>query len=91
MRRVHDRLYFIWHSYDDVYTDRISAFDHWNVRKFTILHEPIKGIRDYEVTHCYDQDPHNGKVQDVVEKTGKRHLDEIDYIGFLNQGENKTC
>lgn len=81
----YDRLYYIWHFYDDAHTERIIAFDRWNVRKLAILHEPIEGIRDSAVTSCYEQNPYNGKILAVVEKTGKRYLDEIDYIGFLNE------
>ena len=81
----YDRLYYIWHFFDDEHTERIRAFDRWNVRKLAIVHEPMEGLRACEVTGCYNQDPHNGKILDVVEKTGKRYLDEIDYIGFLNE------
>lgn len=80
----YDELFFIWHFFDDENTERIRAFDRWNVRRLSILHEPIAGIRNYEVANCYNQGPHNGKILDVVATTGKRHLDEIDYIGFLN-------
>ena len=80
----YDRLYFIWHYFDEDTTERLEAFDRWDARKLIILHAPISGIRNCEVTDCYNQDPHSGKILDVVEKTGKRYLDEIDYIGFLN-------
>lgn len=80
----YDRLYFIWHFYDDANTERLRMFDRWNVRKLAILHEPIEGVRNFETTNCYNQEPYNGKILAVLEKTGKRYLDEIDYVGFLN-------
>ena len=80
----YDRLYFIWHYYDDANLDRLKTFDSWNVRRIAVLHEPIDGIHNYIVTSCYDQNPYNGKILAVLKKTGKRYLDEIDYIGFLN-------
>ena len=81
----YDRLYFIWHYFGEAETDRIVVFDRWNVRKLVILHEPLKEIQHSEVTTCYRSDPHNGKILDVVEQTGKRYLDEIDYVSFLNR------
>ena len=80
----YDRLYFIWHYYDEPSLDRLKAFDQWNARTLAIVHGPVSGIRKCEVTHCYDRDPFNGKLLNVIEKSGKRYLDEIDYIGFLN-------
>lgn len=80
-----DRLYFIWHYYDEEDDERVKAFDRWEARKLVILHAPIAGIRNSEVTTCYRQDPHNGKILDVIEQTGKRYLDGIDYVGFLNR------
>lgn len=81
----YDRLYFIWHYYNEDSTERLKEFDRWDARKLAIVHAPAKGIQHCEVTHCYDTDPYNGKILAVVEKTGKRYLDEIDYIGFLNR------
>ena len=81
----YDRLYFIWHYYDEPGPDRLRIFDQWDARTLAIVHEPVDGIRSYGLTHCYEQNPHNGKILDVIEKSGKRYLDEIDYIGFLNQ------
>ena len=81
----YDNLYFIWHYYDEDSIEKLEVFDRWDVRKIAILHEPIEGIQNFEVTNCYDQDPYNGKILEVVEKTGRRYLDEIDYISFLNK------
>ena len=81
----YDRLYFIWHFFDEEDTGKVSAFDRWNVPRLVILHKPLKGLQNSEVTDCYNQDPHNGKILDVIPQTGKRYLDEIDYIGFLNE------
>lgn len=81
----YDRLYFIWHFFDDPHVERIEEFDRWDARKLAILHVPIEGIKTCSVVDCYNEDPHNGKILDVVEKSGKRFLDEVDYIGFLNK------
>ena len=81
----YDRLYFIWHYFGDVSPERLKTFDNWDVKKLAILHEPVSGVRHCCVTTCYDHDPRNGKILDVVDKTGKRYLDDIDYLGFLNK------
>lgn len=81
----YDRLYFIWEYYGEDGTERLRAFDSWNARKLIILHSPIKGIQNAEVTNCYNMDAYNGKILAVLRKTGKRYLDEIDYIGFLSR------
>ena len=81
----YDRLFFIWHFFDDERIELIRVFDCLPVRKLIILHAPISDVVHYEVTNCYDQDPHHGKILDVIEKTGKRYLDGIDYIGLLNK------
>lgn len=80
----YDRLYFIWHFFDDEHTERIKAFDRWNVRKLVILHEPLEGVQNCETVDCYKENPYNGKILSVIDKTGKRYLDDIDYMGFLN-------
>ena len=80
----YDRLYFIWHFFDEADTDDIKRFNGWNVRKHIILHEPIEGIEKCTVVSCYNENPHNGKILDVVPRTGKRFLDEWDYVSFLN-------
>ena len=79
-----DRLYFIWHFYDETDTARIKVFDRWSVKKLAILHEPINGVHSAVITDCYNKDPYNGKILQVIEKTGKRYLDDIDYISFLS-------
>ena len=67
----YDSLYFIWEFSDEESTEKLEAFDSWNVRKLAILHEPVEGMQHAEVTDCYNQDPYNGKILTVVEKTGR--------------------
>lgn len=84
-RRVnYDRLYFIWHFFDEENTVDLRAFDQWNVNKLIILHAPLDDIQHAAVTDCYNQNPRHGKLLNVIEQTGRRYLDEIDYLGFLN-------
>lgn len=81
----YDRLYFIWHFFDDDHLERIRAFDSWDVRKLAILHEPIGGIQFCKVVYCYNENPYSGKILRVIDATGKRYLDDVDYIGFLSR------
>ena len=87
----YDKLYFIWHFFGDDHIEKIQAFDRWDVRKLTILHEPVESIQKCEVVSCYNETPYNGKILSVIDKTGRRYLDEVNYIGFLNQGEDRSC
>ena len=87
----YDRLYFIWHFYDDEHSERILSFDRWNARTLAILHEPLAGIRNSAVVSCYKEEPYNGKILSVIDKTGKRYLDDVDYIGFLSQQQIEDC
>lgn len=79
-----DELYFIWHFFDEEDEGQLRVFDSMNIRKLIILHEPIEGIQHCAVVDCYRKDPYSGKILAVVDRTGKRYLDEVDYIGFLN-------
>lgn len=80
----YDQLYFIWDYDKNECSDELLMFDRWDVRKLVILHEPIRGIQHFELTTCYQNAPQHGKLLKVIEETGKRYLDEIDYLGFLN-------
>ena len=82
-----DRLYFIWHFFDDDHTERVRAFDQWNTRTLVILHEPIHGLKNSETVNCYHENPYNGKILSIVEETGKRYLDDVDYLGFLQKNK----
>lgn len=83
----YDRLYFIWHFFDEGKTENLKTFDCWEARKLIILHEPLDGIHHAEVTDCYNLNPRHGKLLNIIEQTGRRYLDEIDYLGFLNGKE----
>ena len=80
----YDRLYFIWHFFDDDDEEDVRLFDNADIRKLIILHKIIDGIRNCKVVDCYNEDPYSGKILSVIEKTGKRYLDAVDYIGFLS-------
>lgn len=48
------------------------------------MNRPIDGIKTCGITDCHHRDPHSCKIIDIIEKAGKRYLDGIDYVGFLN-------
>ena len=81
----YEKLYFIWHFFDEDDERDIRVFDSLNIRKLIILHKQIQGIKNGVVVNCYDEDPYSGKILTVIDRTGKRYLDEVDYIGFLNK------
>ena len=81
----YNRLYYIWHFYDDLHIERIRAFDRWNVRKLAILHEPLDDIQNCSIVNCYNENPYSGKILSVIGRTGKRYLDDTNYVDFLKQ------
>ena len=84
LRVDYNNLYFIWHFNGEGDIEKVKEFDRWNAKKLVILHNANNDIASSGVVSCYNENPYNGKILEVVERTGKRYLDEIDYISFLN-------
>lgn len=80
----YDRLYFIWH-FDGNDPKRLRIFDQLQARTIAIVHEPTEGLSSVQTVDCYREEPRNGKILEVIPSTGKRYLDEVDYLGFLNE------
>ena len=82
-----NNLYFIWEFYDTAYdVDLIKQFDKLNYNTLSILHKVIDGVKNYEIANCYNNDEPTGKILQYKSKfSGKRFLDEIDYVSFLNK------
>ena len=79
------KLYFIWEFYDELYDiSLLQQFDKLNVKKMAILHRDIDNIKNSKVVDCYKEKEKFGKIFEPVGITGKRNLDEFDYVEFLN-------
>lgn len=85
-RRInYQKICFIWEFYDTLYDLRLAEeFDKLPVKKLLITHRYIEGLSSQCVVNCYDNDKPIAKILEVNKKTGRRYLDEIDWVSFLN-------
>ncbi len=82
-----DNLYFIWEFYDTIYDNSLMyEFDHLPLNhKIIITHKSFPGIKNSFFIHCYTNDKPIAKILEYNGLTGKRYLDEFDYVGFINE------
>lgn len=92
--RIHyDDLFFIYEFYNGIYDDStLSAFDALPYEnKVALVHKPVEGIACARTVHCYRHEDDRGVILEFDGITGKRYLDEFDYVGFLNQGVKQSA
>lgn len=84
----YNNLFFIWEFYDTLYDhDMIYAFDRLpRKHKMIITHRALPDLQNAVTVHCYQNDQPFARILAYEGLTGKRYLDEIDYVDFLNQG-----
>ncbi len=73
--------------YDDVYDEK-SLQDFQEIpykSKIILTHKPYPNIKNTFAVSCYENNMPRAKLFEINEKTGKRYLDEFDYIKFINQ------
>ena len=82
-----DNLYFIWEFYDTIYDSSLMyEFDHLpHKHKIIITHKSFPNIKNAFFIHCYTDDKPAAKILEYDGLTGKRYLDEFDYLGFINE------
>lgn len=81
----YDNLFFAWEFYDTKYDIAlIQEFDKLPIKKIAILHHPIEDVENAVILSCYKNDHPMAKAFQYDGITGKRFLDEFDYIKFLN-------
>ena len=81
-----DNLYFIFEFYDTLYNNELMyKFDALNLKnKVMLVHKKELCFKNSFYISCYDNDYPIAKIFEINYKTGKRYLDEFDYVGFLN-------
>lgn len=82
-----DNMFFIWEFYDTLYENRLLYdFDKAELpgKKILLLHREILGVKNSFVLSCYKEDLPTAKVFEYRGFSGKRYLDEFDYVSFLN-------
>ena len=83
-----DNMYFIWEFYDTLYDTRyIYEFDKTDLKgkKMLLLHREFPNIKHAFVLSCYKDDLPMAKAFEYKGISGKRYLDEFDYVKFLNK------
>lgn len=82
-----DNIFFIWEFYDTLY-DIQYLYDFDNIelpgKKMLILHREIPNVRHGFVLSCYKNDLPMARAFEYKGLSGKRYLDEFDYLSFLN-------
>lgn len=87
-RRVdYENIYFIWEFYDTKYDFRLaSEFDNLPVKhKMILTHNKFPEIKNGCYISCYVEDKPVAKILEYNGRSGKRYLDEFDYVGFINR------
>lgn len=79
----YENIYFLWEFFDELYdVSLLKEFDELPIKKMALLHNEIAGIENGFVFKYKKSVA--GDVLQLVEREGKRHLDEFDYVRFLN-------
>lgn len=80
-----NNICYIWEFYDDLYDiDMAYEFDKLEIKKMLITHNEIEGLRSSVCVKCYEKGGATGKIFNMKKNTGKRYLDEWDWVSFLN-------
>lgn len=83
-----NNIFFIWEFYDTLY-DTQCLYDFDNAKllgpKMLLLHRKFPHVKHGFVLSCYKRDLPIAKAFKYNGISGKRYLDEFDYVNFLNQ------
>ena len=82
-----DNMFFVWEFYDTLYDNQLMyEFDQTELpgKKILLLHRKMPDIKNNFVFSCYKKDLPIAKAFEYKSISGKRYLDEFDYVSFLN-------
>ena len=82
----YDNTYYIWEFYDTVYDISLMyEFDNLPLdNKIIITHRQFPELKNAFCISCYKDDKPTAKILEYDVLTGKRYLDEFDYVEFIN-------
>ncbi len=82
-----DNIYYIWEFYDTLYDPKLMyAFDQLALEnKMILAHRKFENLKNCYVLSCYKDDKPIAKILEHDGMSGKRYLDEFDYVSFLNR------
>lgn len=81
-----DNIFYIWEFYDTIYDAKyMYEFDNLNLNnKIILTHRKFNQLRNAFTITCYNNDQPVAKILSYKKLSGKRYLDEFDYVTFLN-------
>jgi uncharacterized protein (DUF1919 family) len=81
-----DNIYYIWEFYDTLCDmNLLKEFDTLPIKKLAITHREFDDIECAKKVSCYIDDKPIAQILQYDGISGKRYLDEIDYVSFLNE------
>lgn len=82
-----DNIYFILEFYDTIYNhDLMYEFDKLNLKnKIIITHRNFDNLNNSITVSCYNDDKPTAKILKYKGISGKRYLEEFNYVNFLNK------
>ena len=82
-----NNIFYIYEFYDTIYDNQLLYdFDQADLpgKKILLLHREIPNVKNIFVLSCYKEDLPTAKVFEYKGISGRRYLDEFDYVDFLN-------
>lgn len=81
-----NNILFVWEFYDSIYDEKLlHDFDRLDVQKVEITHRHIPNLKNQSVVSCYDNDKPFAKILAYSGLSGKRYLEEVDYVSKINK------
>ena len=81
----YNNMFFIWEHYGKTPSAELQEFDILPINKIVLSHTELKKISHQCVLHCYHNDRPFGQAFLYDGITGKRFMNEWDYVKFLNK------
>ena len=83
----YNNIFFIWEFYDTAYDHKLMyEFDALPLEnKMILTHRNFPNLKNAFCVTCYADDKPVAKILDYNGVSGKRYLDEFDYVGFINR------
>ncbi len=84
----YDNIFYIFEFYDTKYDmNLLYEFDQLqNINKVLITHRKFENLRRSVAVSCYKDDKPIAQILKYKGLSGRRYLEEFDYVSFLNNG-----
>ena len=89
LRINYENIYFIWEFFENLYDiELLYEFDNSSLNTISLIHNDIPNLKNSFKFDCYDKTDKPGKLLQFKNFSGKRYLDDWDYISWLNNKNN---